>query len=96
MRIENKALCKSYQGAPCIVCGKSGVGHHVKSRGSGGDDVESNLMTLCVVCHREVHDIGLTEFADKYTRVTRWLLNHGWSLIETISLGESCHKWIRR
>lgn len=30
--------------------------HHIKSKGSGGDDTEDNLICLCYVCHRRVHD----------------------------------------
>lgn len=29
--------------------------HHVKPLWCGGDDVEENLMTLCVYCHEEIH-----------------------------------------
>ncbi len=30
--------------------------HHIKSKGSGGDDVPENLIHLCYACHRRVHD----------------------------------------
>lgn len=30
--------------------------HHIKSKGSGGHDVKDNLVCLCWVCHRMVHD----------------------------------------
>ena len=30
--------------------------HHVKHRSQGGDDTLENLITLCIVCHRAVHD----------------------------------------
>jgi hypothetical protein len=30
--------------------------HHLKSRGSGGDDSESNVQGLCVLCHIKVHN----------------------------------------
>ena len=41
--------------------------HHIKFKGRGGDDSEENLITVCVVCHRKIHDekINVTgEFPD--------------------------------
>lgn len=29
--------------------------HHIKTRGSGGGDVEDNLALLCVFCHNLAH-----------------------------------------
>ena len=43
----------------CEYCGKKNCytnTHHIKSKGSGGDDTEDNLIELCGVCHRKVHD----------------------------------------
>lgn len=30
--------------------------HHKQFRSRGGTDTEQNLITLCVACHRKVHD----------------------------------------
>lgn len=30
--------------------------HHVKTKGSGGNDTDDNLIELCGTCHRKVHD----------------------------------------
>ena len=30
--------------------------HHIKTKGSGGADIEENLILLCMKCHRGVHD----------------------------------------
>jgi len=30
--------------------------HHRRSRSHGGDDSESNLITLCATCHNQLHD----------------------------------------
>ena len=45
-------------GNRCQHCGchTNSPPHHVKYRSQGGDDSESNLKTLCVRCHRGVHD----------------------------------------
>ncbi len=43
----------------CEYCGKKNCytnTHHIKSKGSGGDDIEDNLIELCSNCHRKVHD----------------------------------------
>ena len=43
----------------CEYCGKKNCytnTHHIKSKGSGGDDIEDNLIELCGSCHRKVHD----------------------------------------
>ena len=45
-------------GHTCQHCGchTNSPPHHVKYRSQGGDDSESNLKTLCIRCHRGVHD----------------------------------------
>lgn len=43
----------------CEYCGKKKCWtnkHHIKSKGSGGNDTEENLIELCGACHRNVHD----------------------------------------
>ncbi len=42
----------------CEYCGKRGWTnmHHIKSKGSGGNDTKENLIELCGECHRKVHD----------------------------------------
>jgi 5-methylcytosine-specific restriction endonuclease McrA len=41
----------------CQVCGKMTnlEVHHMRFRSRGGDDSESNLITLCARCHNSVH-----------------------------------------
>ena len=42
----------------CQGCGsmKNLEVHHMRFRSQSGDDDELNLITLCVGCHREVHE----------------------------------------
>ena len=56
-RIVNKKLLKDKKGV-CQLCGKKGQTekHHKKSRGSGGNDIEENLIEVCRKCHRLIHD----------------------------------------
>jgi hypothetical protein len=51
--------------------------HHVKTRGAGGDDVETNLMPLCIKHHNEIHVLGNTRMAEKYPVVKSWLIRTG-------------------
>ena len=56
-RIVNKKLLKDKKGI-CQICGKTGQTekHHKKTKGSGGDDTEENLIEVCRKCHRLIHD----------------------------------------
>lgn len=55
-RIVNKKLLKDKKGV-CEICGKKGATekHHKKSKGSGGDDTEENLIEVCRICHTKIH-----------------------------------------
>lgn len=55
-RIENKKLLKDKKGV-CQICGKKGAteNHHKKSKGSGGNDTEENLIEVCRICHTKIH-----------------------------------------
>lgn len=58
-RIVNIKLIKKIKEIGyCELCGSSFnlQTHHIKSKGSGGDDVPDNLICLCAACHRMVHD----------------------------------------
>lgn len=56
-RIVNKKLLKDKKGI-CEICGKKGQTekHHKKTKGSGGNDTEDNLIEVCRKCHRLIHD----------------------------------------
>jgi len=55
-RIVNKKLLKDKKGI-CQICGKKGATekHHKKSKGSGGNDTEENLIEVCRICHTKIH-----------------------------------------
>ena len=67
-RVVDKKLLKSLRNTPCVVCFKTQgvVGHHIKTRGSGGGDVIENLIGLCPVHHQEIRAIGHDTFCEKY------------------------------
>lgn len=57
-RIENKKLIDKKK-HNCEYCHRRKCytnTHHIKSKGSGGNDVKDNLIELCSNCHRKVHD----------------------------------------
>ena len=65
-RIKNKKLLQEKKGI-CQQCGKYGYTekHHIKTKGSGGDDIEENLIEVCRICHRLIHD-GKIKLEKKY------------------------------
>lgn len=73
----------------CIICGTQGENHHVKTRGSSGTDDYYNLMPLCREHHQNIHFIGLTTFASKYSEAREWLIRHAWEYSAVKK------KWIR-
>lgn len=58
-RIKDEKALRTARKKFCQVCGKyqeKGIHrHHIKSKGSGGDDVKENFVDLCFECHTKVH-----------------------------------------
>lgn len=80
MRLVDNNLCKSYRGLPCAACGDiyGTVGHHIKSKGAGGDDADYNLIPLCFIHHRLIHDKSINEFVIKFPHIADILKEKGW------------------
>lgn len=53
--------------------------HHLKTVGSGGDDVAENVVPLCQKHHIEIHASGISAMARKYPLFASWLDGAGWS-----------------
>ncbi len=70
-RIENKKLLATYSKMSCEACGSNNEvhAHHIKTKGSGGDDVSDNLIPLCVTCHTLIHKIGNTKFVQFFSHL---------------------------
>jgi hypothetical protein len=93
-RIKNPKLCESYRSMSCILLGATSgkedkcyglvVGHHIKSVGSGGHDLPTNLIPLCEKHHEEIHK-GLNKFTNKYPKISIWLTRNGWSFNTSIN-----------
>jgi hypothetical protein len=43
--------------------------HHLRTRGAGGKDDAGNLLALCAMHHRQVHDAGAETFAARYPKL---------------------------
>lgn len=60
--------------AYCEVCGRPAEPpHHIQTRGAGGGDEPDNLMSLCLLHHREIHDHGIETFAHDHPKVAKRL-----------------------
>jgi len=46
--------------------------HHIKTRGSGGRDIEVNYIALCREHHTEAHTLGRVRFPARYALQDRW------------------------
>jgi hypothetical protein len=66
----------------CIICGKSNADKaHIKTKGSGGPDDDSNIMFLCRIHHVEQHKIGIITFIEKYPSVKKTIEAKGWEIV---------------
>jgi len=83
-RIEDKVLISEVKRMPCCACLKAGPSdaHHIKSQGSGGNDVVSNLVSLCREHHSMLHKIGLNKFIEIFPYFKEILVIKKWSFEE--------------
>ena len=69
-RIVDKPLTRRFAQMPCsigyVTHMRPIAGHHIKTKGSGGDDVDDNLISLCASHHAEIHSMGIKAFLDAY------------------------------
>lgn len=79
-RLKDKKALAKVRKVPCLACGSKKVDvHHIKSRKTGGPDIDWNILPTCRWHHNEVHSIGLAKFADKYSAVQPYLERQGWT-----------------
>ena len=69
-RVVDKPLLHRFTQFPCAVGYVTHMrpvaGHHIKTKGSGGGDVEENLIPLCALHHSEIHAMGIDRFLVAY------------------------------
>lgn len=81
LRLQNPDILQSFYARHCIVCGVRGCDPaHIKTKGSGGDDIEENLMPLCRKHHSEQHQCGVVTFARRHPTVLFYIELKGWSI----------------
>lgn len=76
--IKDPLLVKSYHFMTCLLCDNNAEPHHIKSKGSGGDDHIDNLAPLCRAHHTEVHMKGTYTFSEKYKVYKKYIFKLGW------------------
>lgn len=82
-KVVNKALVKSYQGRPCVLCGKGSNGHHIYPTSRVRIDEDWNLIELCFEHHRRLHDMGQNLFIEMNERYEEALIKKGWDYNRT-------------
>lgn len=83
-RRVNRDLLRRFTRMRCVVenenCFGPVAGHHIKARGSGGEDVEENLIPLCAGHHTvrpdSYHQLGHVDFYERWKdRFPGWALD---------------------
>jgi hypothetical protein len=77
-RIVSEETLSKFRNQKCIICDKKSDPCHIKSIGSGGDDVENNLISLCRSHHIIQHQIGWAKFCLRNPKVYDELIKKGW------------------
>lgn len=78
-RIEDEYLMKRYTQMGCQLCGRiPSEGHHLKSRGSWGPDLEVNLLALCRSHHTMIHQYGINKMIQVFPSLEDILHDKGW------------------
>jgi 5-methylcytosine-specific restriction endonuclease McrA len=67
----------------CQACGKFGSLDlcHIKSRGSGGDNDQDNVLFMDRSCHKVQHQLGWVRFLERRPLAKRVLFSKGWIVI---------------
>jgi 5-methylcytosine-specific restriction endonuclease McrA len=83
-RIVNRELLNTYHESQCEICGRVGdsVAHHIKTVGSGGSDIEQNLVSLCSRHHERWHKVATNAMIEKWPHVREILTGKGWMQVE--------------
>lgn len=72
----------------CQACGKFGNLDmcHVKSRGSGGDNDQDNILFMDRSCHKSQHQLGWVRFSERHPLVKKALFARGWKVVVEFGL----------
>lgn len=80
IRDRDEKFLEAMRELPCLGCGSIGPSeiHHLRSRGSGGDDSAWNVVPLDRKCHQKIHSLGLSTFLESHNALKDWMLSMGW------------------
>lgn len=81
-RFKDAKIISRIREMPCSVCGAKPPSDpsHIKSVGSGGPDVLSNVYPMCRKCHTLWHQIGPVTFLKKHRNFKHRLFDAGWTI----------------
>ncbi len=78
-RISDPDLMKAMIEKGCQLCSRTpSEGHHIKSRGSWGPDIDVNLLALCRNHHTMIHQYGINKMVDIFPGLEDILFEKGW------------------
>lgn len=74
-RIINRELIETVKTLPCLACGvePAGDAHHITTVRAGGDDIATNVMSLCRYHHSMYHSQGHSYMFWNYEVLRSWL-----------------------
>lgn len=91
-RIVDEDIKEKYRRRYCDVCGARPCDPaHVKSVGSGGNDEDYNLLSLCRQHHSEQHSLGFWKMCAKYPFFRQVLAQKGWEFSSDKKLRRAEH-----
>jgi hypothetical protein len=66
--IKSAPYLKYIRSLECLACGgtRRVEAAHIGPKGLGQKRDDKDALPLCVACHRELHEVGPTEFTAKY------------------------------
>jgi hypothetical protein len=86
-RIEDEELLARRRIEACWVCGRASradlrnQASHIKTRGSGGDDLEWNVISKCARCHSEWGTVGAVTFIKRHPAFGSRIYALGWYVV---------------
>lgn len=79
-RIVDRKLLNEIKKLPCIVCGRRPADPaHIKSKGTGGNDIPENCIPLCRTDHITQHAMGIGRFIIRNRKLKEYLKSIGWT-----------------
>lgn len=80
---QEKSRCEVRVQIGCVVCGhRETDAAHIKTRGSGGDNSNDNLLPLCRLHHHDQHKMGWERLCQLHPIVRHELKIRGWRLVD--------------